>query len=840
MLLGSILAVAAIGSGQDELRWSFDRESLNQQQFLEARDGRPAQLPSAPTLLPGGRGLVLDGTAFATVSPSLPASELPEEELTVEAWVLLDDVGRWGGLVSAVEHNPDELKGFVLGVRDSRFCFAIATEDHPTLEYVKAPGAPVLGRWYHVAGTYDGDAAKLYVDGMEVARSEKPGGRISYAAQHQFVLGCLKDRDATHPIKGVLLEAGLEADSLSSRKVAQRFGSGARDLPEPPAPEARGVDVASVADIQGKINEAIDKGAAWLMTRQARDGSWEQNQPQYRNGMTALAAYAALKSGVSAEDPGMVRALAFLAAEDPVKTYSAGVQMMLIKHLGDRGDRDQAGRIFDDLLEWERREDFGGGFGYPTGHVDLSCTQYGALALWAAHDMGFKAPKDVWQRMLEVTTSKFMGPAKEVRPLVNPGSFKGEAAGFRYTANSGDSGGMTTAGLTVACLAERCVGKRLGARNIRLVASAKDLGMEWLAQNWSVTNNPGGGHPYYYLYGLERVAALLETDVIAGHDWYREGAEHLLSKQNGNGSWEDKESDTAFALLFLVKATGSTTGRSAAAAARAFVRDNGPLQFRSTGYLRMATWFDRFDAKVLERFAPDPGPRVVSVEWKVDGKPVAKVPGDPSRPWSGERYPTRIQLVKPGEAKVRCVFEVLSPGEEPGGKTELLESDELTINGVRDPKEFLQQTASFQRESLLKGAEYEVLQSSIHEDKDDFSGARVLDNSQATRWFAKADDQAPWVRIELEKPVRAKRIVLHPVASSLRLEGQWDVLESATVVINGNFEFEVTFPTSELMPVRADIPTRKPIRSIEVRLGPSRKKGRQPGLRGLAELTLEK
>ena len=143
MLLGSLLAVAALGSGQDELRWSFDRESLNQQQFLEARDGRPAQLQSAPTLLPGGRGLVLDGKAFATVSSSFPSSELPEEELTVEAWVLLDDVGRWGGLVSAVEHNPGELKGFVLGVRDSRFCFAIATEDHPTLEYVKAPGAPV-------------------------------------------------------------------------------------------------------------------------------------------------------------------------------------------------------------------------------------------------------------------------------------------------------------------------------------------------------------------------------------------------------------------------------------------------------------------------------------------------------------------------------------------------------------------------------------------------------------------------------------------------------------------------------------------------------------------------
>ena len=844
--MASMLAAAALLSAlavasapQDEQRWSFSRESLNGEQFLEAGKGRPAQFPGTPKLLDGGRGVVLDGQQFLTVAPALPSTELPEEELTVEAWVLLDDIGRWGGLVSAVEHNPGELKGFVLGFRDSRFCFAIATEEHPTLEYVKAPGAPILGRWYHVAGTYDGDAAKLYVDGMEVARSEKPGGRIVYADQHQFVLGCLKDKDATHPMKGVLLEASLESDSLSSRKVSQRFGEGSRDLPQPPAPEDRGVNVATVADIQEKINQAIDKGANWIMSRQTRDGSWEQAQPGYRNGMTALATYAALKSGVSAEDPGIARALAFLAAEDPSKTYSAGIQMMLIKHLGDRGDRKQAGRIFDDLLEWERR-DFGGGYGYPTGHVDLSCTQYGALGLWAAHDMGFEAPREVWQRMLEVTTTQFMGPVNEVRPLVNPSGYKGEAAGFRYRPESTDTGGMTTAGLTVACLAELCAGRKLGSKNLRLVESSKLLGAEWLAHNWSVSNNPGGGHPYYYLYGLERVAALLEADVIAGHDWYREGAEHLISKQRGNGSWEDGESDTAFALLFLVKATASNTGRSAAAASRAFVRDRGPLQFRSTGYMRLATWFDRFDEKVLERFAPEPGPRVVSMEWLVDGKQVTKLPGDPSRPWSGERFATRIELQDPGEAKVRCVFTVLSPGEEPGGKTETLESDELTVNAVRDPKEFLQATAAFQRDSLLQEAQYQVLQSSIYADDGRYTGAMAFDNSQATRWFAKVEDKTPWVRIELEKPLRAKRIVLHPVASSLRMEGQWDTLASATILVNGDYEFEVEFPANELMPVRAEIPTKKPIRSLEVRLGPSQRQGRQPGVRGLAEITLEK
>lgn len=38
------------------------------------------------------------------------------------------------------------------------------------------------------------------------------------------------------------------------------------------------------------------------------------------------------------------------------------------------------------------------------------------------------------------------------------------------------------------------------------------------------------------------------------HDWYREGADLLLSLQRENGSWGDHV-ETAFAVLFLKRAT---------------------------------------------------------------------------------------------------------------------------------------------------------------------------------------------------------------------------------------------------------------------------------------------
>lgn len=96
-------------------------------------------------------------------------------------------------------------------------------------------------------------------------------------------------------------------------------------------------------------------------------------------------------------------------------------------------------------------------------------------------------------------------------------------------------------------------------------------GCAWLAQNFSVTSNPGsGGWHYYYLYGLERAGVMAGTYDFGPHDWYDEGGRYILAQQNSDGSWgrpspgggggnmlptNDALPDTCFALLFLKRAT---------------------------------------------------------------------------------------------------------------------------------------------------------------------------------------------------------------------------------------------------------------------------------------------
>ena len=106
----------------------------------------------------------------------------------------------------------------------------------------------------------------------------------------------------------------------------------------------------------------------------------------------------------------------------------------------------------------------------------------------------------------------------------------------------------------------------------KVAAQAKENGLAWLGSHFAVADNPGRGKDWllYYLYGIERAGVLYGTEKIGDHDWYLEGAKHLLDTQGGDGSWkvsggEHPTWDTCFAILFLKKATkplvASTDGK---------------------------------------------------------------------------------------------------------------------------------------------------------------------------------------------------------------------------------------------------------------------------------------
>ena len=54
------------------------------------------------------------------------------------------------------------------------------------------------------------------------------------------------------------------------------------------------------------------------------------------------------------------------------------------------------------------------------------------------------------------------------------------------------------------------------------------MALEWLEEHWTVDKSPGGGQHLYYLYGIERVGALYQTEFFGPHEWYRDGDRYHL------------------------------------------------------------------------------------------------------------------------------------------------------------------------------------------------------------------------------------------------------------------------------------------------------------------------
>jgi hypothetical protein len=345
---------------------------------------------------------------------------------------------------------------------------------------------------------------------------------------------------------------------------------------------------------QGAIDAAIERGVAYLLSRQLRDGSWQNSTASFVEGQTALATYALLRSGLTSAHPAVARALAHLAEVEPTETYPAGLMLMAFEAAGDPLWKPKMRAVVEHLLAWQTTTGWSYAPAAREGAVyegsipatDLSNTQYALLGLRAADHAGVEIPAEVWTRALN-TTLAHQESAFEIeipRRDGRTGTEKTSIAGFRYRPDREVTSSMTSAGCAILHVCRTALGRGIKAQKALAASRAIELGKAWLDANWNLEENVGSGEPqnyFYYLYGLERVGTLLEVETIGGHAWYSEIAEALLKKQEKDGSWVvggyaptgwreiPAEHDTCFAILFLRRASRATvrTGETKAAPA---------------------------------------------------------------------------------------------------------------------------------------------------------------------------------------------------------------------------------------------------------------------------------
>lgn len=593
--------------------------------------------------------------------------------------------------------------------------------------------------------------------------------------------------------------------------------------------------------LQPYIDRAIDRGVLYLLSRQLRDGSWEEYSDTYGSGQTALSLYTLLKSGVPGDHPAVQAGFTWLDHTHPTKTYTVSCQLLAYAALGDSERRARLEELLALLVDWQD-----GTYGYP-GHpgseapdpgrralsewTDLSNTQFAALGLRAAEHAGLGVPTKTWSELLEATLEYQEEPHPTLAAIVgaNHTATARLAAGFRYRVPRAEerrgpprgaespTGSMTAAGIAVLEICREGLGGRLTTKTSLAIDTAQQRALAWFDERFSVEQNPGGGWLCYYLYGLERVGALLRLDRIGGEDWYLEGARVLVRDQLADGSWRGQtlEPDTCFALLFLERATARTTGELPP---RTVVHTcEGDVHLRGTGTDPLTVWITGFDERALAELGTGGrGPRVARVEHLLDGRVVETVSGDPRRPWSGEKYAARHTFTTVGAHRVGARVHVVRP-ERPAGETVatvVLESAgfEVEVEVERLPVDWMVPFARLNGENLLTGAEVEARASS------GANPSAAVDGRQSSCWLADASDRFPSLTLRFARALRADTIALSGPDARASERGEHDAVAWARVTIDGDDTFSVRFPPDPLQPALLELDRPRSIHTLELRL----------------------
>lgn len=196
--------------------WAFDEDDSCPVIFDWSGHRRGGMLRSIHRVK-GVDGNALDcqgGCALATADPAFSVAK----ELTLECWVKTDQAKLPNNWMINRVYGGATSSGYRLGVVQGKPCFEVplTSFSHHLTANVDLP----VGRWVHLAGTFDGKMLRIYVDGRECGSVARPGPLKPNS--HNICLGSYAERHAAC-FRGLLDEVKLYDRALSPAEVQAHY-----------------------------------------------------------------------------------------------------------------------------------------------------------------------------------------------------------------------------------------------------------------------------------------------------------------------------------------------------------------------------------------------------------------------------------------------------------------------------------------------------------------------------------------------------------------------------------------------------------------------------------------
>lgn len=315
------------------------------------------------------------------------------------------------------------------------------------------------------------------------------------------------------------------------------------------------------------IDQAIVKGKQWLYSQHTTQGNWEREQQRdpkawdgkitggQWGGQSALTVYTLLAAGEPATEPRLAKGVQFLRTAEIPGTYALAMRVLAFSLLPQiKENRDQIFKDGQMLVKLQKTA------GNAAGHYDYlaegttyshSRSQYGILGAWFAQQRGASVPEQYWKRAEDGWVHN-----------------QDASGGWSYK-HQKDNEHAVTPGMTAAGLASLFIALDYNYATWGLQPQgnfrhpAIERGLKWLGDNMDKVASDTSyarDYPYATLYAVERMGVAGGYKYIGKTNWFAQGAQWIIKKQRGDGSWTDSSTarrgdiaDSCMALLFLAR-----------------------------------------------------------------------------------------------------------------------------------------------------------------------------------------------------------------------------------------------------------------------------------------------
>ncbi|MBQ2822766.1 MAG: terpene cyclase/mutase family protein [Thermoguttaceae bacterium] len=357
--------------------------------------------------------------------------------------------------------------------------------------------------------------------------------------------------------------AFLTAGFASCALFGQERVSSAQPTVSASISESSALSVSSKVDLAA-LDKAAAQGIEYLRTVQAEDGSFSS---QMGTGLTSIAILGMLGNNLPIDDPMLSKAIDYLKSQaqpdgaivNPNMGFgnyetSIGIVALAKARKAGRDDLDEILKFAERYLrkyQWDESEGLdsadikygGAGYGGRMSRPDLSNTGF---MLDALHELG-AGPDDEAVKKAVVFVSRCQGLESEHNAL--PFAKDGDG-GFVYVIESQDpKSSASPMGRSKESLSTYGSMTYTGFKSLIYAGLTKEdkrvqTALEWLANRYSVTENPGQGDAGLFYYYIAMTKALLAYGVDTfrdangtEHDWRAEITAQLIERQQEDGSW---------------------------------------------------------------------------------------------------------------------------------------------------------------------------------------------------------------------------------------------------------------------------------------------------------------